>query len=236
MYSHLIKSPARGDDGPVREGNEGVGGGGQSGGAEPVAWGASYVGVRRATGQPRLAVVLSSSSKVGTMNHSVLRALTLVFAGAIAVSSVGCSSDDDPAPSDTMGAAGSSGATQTMFDKYGVDAFVAVNDEIIARAAAADTSKLGDSFTKLDAAGVENLRKNLAAFLVQVYGGPANYTGRSMAEAHKGLGITDAQYTFFVTDVIVPALAAKGVSEEDIQKGFAPPVLDPAFQASIVGK
>jgi truncated hemoglobin YjbI len=182
---------------------------------------------------------LLESSQGGIMKQSLLRAMTVVFAGAIAITAVACSSDDDPAPADNMGASGSSGAagaTQTMFDKYGLDAFVAVNDEIITRAAAADTSKLGDSFTKLDAAGVEELRTNLAAFLVQVYGGPANYKGRSMAEAHAGLGITDAQYTFFVTDVIVPALKAKGVSDEDIQKGFAPPVLDPAFQASIVGK
>ncbi|HEV2637424.1 MAG TPA: group 1 truncated hemoglobin [Actinocrinis sp.] len=44
--------------------------------------------------------------------------------------------------------------------------------------------------------GVElsKLRAHMAALLSQVLGGPADYTGRELGEAHAGLGITDADY------------------------------------------
>jgi hemoglobin len=38
------------------------------------------------------------------------------------------------------------------------------------------------------------LRAHQAKLLVQVTGGPVQYEGRELAEAHKGLGITSADY------------------------------------------
>lgn len=127
-----------------------------------------------------------------------------------------------------------------MFDKYGETAFVAVRDSIVTKAVAAPTDKLGDSFA--DFAGsatpgqLQVFQDHLAAFLVMVYGGPANYEGRSMEAAHAGLGITSDQYDYFITEVVVPALADNGVPADDISNCFAPPVTDPAFKASIVGQ
>ena len=128
--------------------------------------------------------------------------------------------------------------TAEMFGKYGQDAFLAVNDAIIAASVAAPTAMIGTSFQDLAAAGeerVEEFRANLAAFLVFVYGGPNNYTGPTMEEAHEGLNITSDQYDYFVTEIIVPVLTDAGVEEDDITNCFAPPVVDPAFKASIVG-
>ena len=128
--------------------------------------------------------------------------------------------------------------TAEMFGKYGQEAFLQVNDDIIAASVAAPTAMLGTTFQDLAAAGadrVEEFRTNLANFLVFVYGGPNNYTGPTMEEAHEGLNITSEQYDYFVTEIIVPVLVADGVSEDDITNCFAPPVVDPAFKASIVG-
>jgi hypothetical protein len=140
--------------------------------------------------------------------------------------------DDDGTPD-----AGVDCSTQ-MFDKYGLDAFVAVNDAIIAASVAAPTAMVGTSFQDLAAAGDERVQEfttNLANFLVLVYGGPDNYTGPSMVEAHTGLDITEDQYTYFVTQIIVPVLTDAGVSSDDITNCFAPPVLDPDFKATIIG-
>jgi hypothetical protein len=164
------------------------------------------------------------------LKYSHLTALAL--AGALAVAA-GCS--DDPDTDEMTNASCSS----EMFDKYGVDAFLAVNDRIIELSVAAPTSMVGPTFQQLaaqPAERVEEFRANLANFLVFVYGGPNNYDGPSMEAAHNGLNITSEQYDFFVTDVIVPALADSGVPEEDITDCFAPPVLDENFKNSIVNR
>lgn len=164
------------------------------------------------------------------MNYSHLTVFAI--AGALTLCSA-CS--DDPAVDDDSRASCSS----EMFDKYGVDAFLAVNTRIIDLAVAAPTSMVGPTFQDLAAqptARVQEFSDNLANFLVFVYGGPNNYTGPDMETAHRGLGITSEQYDFFVTDVVVPALADSGVPEEDITDCFAPPVLDPTFKASIVNQ
>jgi hypothetical protein len=57
-----------------------------------------------------------------------------------------------------------------------------------------------------------------------------------METAHIGLGITSEQYDAFVGMVIVPALQSAGVDPDDIEDCFAPPVIDPAFKATMVGK
>jgi hypothetical protein len=162
----------------------------------------------------------------------------LFCAMALAAASVGmlaCGGDDDDEGDMGQGSA----CSTEMFEKYGTEAFLAVNDSIIEKSVAAPTSMLGTSFQELAAAGetrVSEFRANLAAFLVMVYGGPANYEGPSMEAAHAGLDITSAQYDYFVANVVVPALVDNGVPMADISDCFAPPVTDPAFKASIVGQ
>jgi len=158
----------------------------------------------------------------------------------------GCSSDDGMTMEASGGSSGSGGKTSTetscttqMFDKYGVDAFIAVRDSIVEKAVAAPTDKLGDSFQNFVAQSpdrVAGFKDNLAAILVKVYGGPDDYQGASMQSAHRGLNITSDQYDYFITEVVVPALSENGVPESDITECFAPPVTDPAFKASIVGQ
>jgi hypothetical protein len=89
--------------------------------------------------------------------------------------------------------------------------------------------------------------------LVWAYGGPNSivytdgktYVGNDedMVAAHTGLNITSAQYTYFLTNIVVPALTSNGVkngtggaaSPDDVGTCFAPVLTATAFVASIVG-
>ena len=48
--------------------------------------------------------------------------------------------------------------------------------------------------TYFDGVDMARLRSHQALLLVQVTGGPARYEGRDLAEAHRGLNITSADY------------------------------------------
>ncbi|MEO8213042.1 MAG: hypothetical protein ABI560_07610 [Myxococcales bacterium] len=186
--------------------------------------------------------------------------LPLLGLTILAASSQGCDSDSDSKDSKAAdkgpGAAlkcASSG--KNAFDTFGTTAFVAVNEAIFTNVGtevtASGATNLGDSFGKIgtgtppstadDAAAFKG---NLAAFLVYAYGGPSvitytdgkMYTGpQDMVSAHAGLGITSAQYDYFIANVVVPALTSSGVTTADVSSCFAPIVTDAAFKASIVG-
>ena len=144
---------------------------------------------------------------------------------------------DAPAPAKEAEAPAGN-CTKDMFKKYGEDAFLKVNDSIIAKAVAAPTDKIGNTFKKLakNKAEAEKVKKHLAQFLVKVYGGPDAYKGKTMEAVHKGMKITSDQYDWFVENVVVAALKDNGVSDDDIKNCFAPPVTDASFKATIVGR
>ncbi len=145
---------------------------------------------------------------------------------------------------------------KNAFGSYGVNAFVAVNEQIFSNVTseltANSTANLGSAFTKIGtgnppstADGLAAFKGNLAAFLVYTYGGPSiitytdgmtYYGPQDMSQSHAGLGIASSQYDYFVSNVVVPALTAKGVSSSDVSACFAPPLLDAGFKASIVGQ
>jgi hypothetical protein len=114
------------------------------------------------------------------------------------------------------------------------------------------TTPLGSSFTLVGSGNppstADNLatfKGNLAAFLVYLYGGPTQITytdgvvyqgPQSMQQAHQGLNITASEFTYFVSNIIVPALTSNGVPATDVSTCFAPPLADPTFVASVVGQ
>ena len=85
---------------------------------------------------------------------------------------------------------------KSLYDRIGgAPALRAVVDDFVA-AAAADPKV---NFTRNGAwqasdAAVSALKEHLVDFMAQALGGPKNYTGRSMKEAHKGMGITQAEF------------------------------------------
>lgn len=156
--------------------------------------------------------------------------LSLVLAASCSL--LACTDDDD---------GGDPGGTCTtqMYGKYGKDAFTAVNSQIlknIVQVSSVNPSPIGDSFKGLTAQAVARVEANLLDLLIKVYGGPDNYKGDDMETAHTGLAITSEQYDAFVGMVVVPALTASGVPNEDITNCFAPPMVDAEFKASMVGK
>ncbi len=96
-----------------------------------------------------------------------------------------------------------------------------------------------DDFAPLVAEGgpaVDAFKASLTAFISDVYGcTTGSYAGPSMEAAHAGMGITQEDYDAFV-GIIVDVLRTNGVVEDDINLCFAPPLVDPAFVATIVGQ
>ncbi len=70
--------------------------------------------------------------------------------------------------------------------------------------------------TEKQLAGVPALKKSVIAFFSSVTGGPIKYTGKSMKDAHKGMGITDEQFDAFAAD-LKAALEKNGVKPEDVK-------------------
>jgi hypothetical protein len=168
-----------------------------------------------------------------------------IAASTLALAATACGSSSTTTTGTTGAGGGSTSATTStgtgggectskMYAKYGDAAFTQVSKDIVA-AAAAD-AKMAPFFKSLDTqAKADAFIASLANFLVYVYGGPNNYKGPDMVTAHKGLMISSDDYDYFV-GLIVGVLTKDGVSADDIMTCFAPPVVDPAFKASIVGK
>jgi hypothetical protein len=162
------------------------------------------------------------------------------------------------APSSTLPACASG---MNAFETYGSAAFVTVTKAIVANTlaefggsggAAAGEANLGSAFTNIGnaAAGSDYaddgtaFTGRLAAFISLAYGGPTSttvdgvsYDGEiDMKTAHAGMAITSAQYDYFVTNDIVPALTASGVTTADVTACFAPVVTDDTFKNTIINQ
>lgn len=126
----------------------------------------------------------------------------------------------------------------SMYAKYGDAGFQVVNENIGKLALAAPTDKLGDSFqTKIADANATRKAEfgaHLLSFLESAFGNPNAYVGPDMVSSHAHLDITVAQYQYFISDVVVPALKTSGVDPNDITNCFAPAVLNKSFVKTVV--
>ena len=140
------------------------------------------------------------------------------------------------------------------FTTYGAKAFVAVNEQIFANVnseiGANGTANLGTAFTLVGSGNppatldkLATFKGNLASFLAYTFGGPTSivytdgvtYQGpQDMAQAHVGLHITSAQYDYFLSNIVVPALTSQGVPSADVSSCFAPALTNASFKALIV--
>jgi len=59
-------------------------------------------------------------------------------------------------------------------------------------------------------------KKHLCAFLEAGSGGPAQYTGRSMVDAHRGMNVSEAEYMAAIDDIL--AALRKHAVDEQTQK------------------
>ena len=87
---------------------------------------------------------------------------------------------------------------KSLYDRLGgLPAITAVVDDFVANVAA--DSRINGYFAK---ANIPNLKRNLVDQICQASGGPCTYTGKDMKTAHKGMGITDADFNALVEDLV----------------------------------
>ena len=178
----------------------------------------------------------------------------VLFSVAVAVAQVSCgTSTSNNGGTTTGGTTGGScvtpaaapaakaapACTTSMYAKYGADGFNQVLNNIGALATSKSlVPQLGDTFQTLIVAASQarqtQFNTNLSDFIIQVYGGPQQYTGPTIVLAHASLQITSAQFDAFISDVVVPALTQAGVTSSDITDCFAPPLTDPNFKGQVV--
>jgi hemoglobin len=73
------------------------------------------------------------------------------------------------------------------------------------------------AFFRHNKSGLARFRQQLC----QLSGGPCQYGGKDMKTAHRGMGLSDAQFDAFIEDFKL-ALAENGVSEPDARDLVAP--------------
>lgn len=181
----------------------------------------------------------------GTLAAGAFAALAAVAAGCDDTSNTGGAGGAGSSTSSTKASSGSTGSGSTgsaMADctkictTYG-PAVPKVSSDIVDKAAADPEFK--DFFAGLVAKGpaaVDAFKTSLANFISDAYKcSTGKYTGPSMAAAHTGLAITQKQYDDFIA-LIAGVLKTNGVPDADITGCFAPPLVDPAFSSTIVGK
>ena len=87
---------------------------------------------------------------------------------------------------------------QSLYDRLGGAAAVtAVVDDFVGRCAA--DSRINGKFARTD---VPRLKAMLVEQVSAATGGPVQYTGRRMAETHRGMGVTGGEFEALVEDLL----------------------------------
>ena len=85
----------------------------------------------------------------------------------------------------------------SLYDRLGgKDAITAVVDDFVGNVAA--DKRINARFAKTN---IPHLKQMLVEQICSATGGPCTYTGKSMKDAHKGMKITDADFTALVEDL-----------------------------------
>ncbi|MFQ5990638.1 MAG: group 1 truncated hemoglobin [Candidatus Methylomirabilales bacterium] len=119
-------------------------------------------------------------------------------------------------------------AEKSLYERLGgKPAIQAVVDDFVANVAA--DKRINHFFAKTD---IARLKANLVSQICEATGGPCKYTGRTMKEAHKGMGVSSADFNALVED-LVKTLDKFKVPEKE--KGELLAILGP-MKADIVEK
>ena len=129
--------------------------------------------------------------------------------GALILSSViACARGEQPA--DTAQVAQTTVATPSLYERLGGrDAIVMVIDSFVARVAA--DARINRKFERSDIGRVKSM---LVEQVCAATGGPCTYTGRSMKEAHRNMGVTEGEFNALVED-LTATLRALNVPERE---------------------
>jgi hemoglobin len=89
-------------------------------------------------------------------------------------------------------------AKKPLYDRLGGQgAIQAVVDDFIANVAA--DARINKRFANAD---IPRLKTKLVEQICEASGGPCKYTGATMLDAHRGMNITDAEFTALVEDLV----------------------------------
>jgi hemoglobin len=102
----------------------------------------------------------------------------------------------------------------SLYDRLGGEAGITkVVDDFVASVMASDKirARHKEHFQKGDVAG---LKRKLIDQIGEATGGPQKYKGKNMKDAHKGLGITNADFDALV-EALVQALDKNNVGEQE---------------------
>jgi hemoglobin len=104
---------------------------------------------------------------------------------------------------------------KTLYQNLGGrKAIVAVVDEFVARVAADKRINAFFAATAADAKRLAGFKGKLVDQICQASGGPCKYTGKDMKSAHRGMGVSGADFGALVED-LVGALDKFNVAEKD---------------------
>jgi hemoglobin len=116
----------------------------------------------------------------------------------VSIVSLAACARDDTSTADTAADVAADTAQRTLYDRLGGrDAIAMVVDSFVARVAA-DT-RINKKFARSD---VPRVKSMLVDQICNATGGPCTYTGRSMKEAHRNMGVTDGEFDALVEDLV----------------------------------
>jgi hemoglobin len=161
--------------------------------------------------------------------HHNMRKNLITVAIAIAVA-MGCIT---PALASAQAMAKGQMAKKSLYSRLGgKKAITTVVDEFVG--IVANDGRINKFFAETagDPNRLARFKANLVDQICQVTGGPCKYKGKAMAPAHKGMGITDADFNALVED-LVAALNKFNVPEAERNELLA--ILGP-MKPNIVGQ
>jgi hemoglobin len=121
-----------------------------------------------------------------------MKAIEFVILGTLTVSLVACASESQRAAEEQRPAKKTS-----LYERLGgLPGITAVVDAFVGRVANDD--RINDYFANAD---LPHLKSQLVDQICQASGGPCTYGGRSMKDAHKGMGVTNDAFDALVADL-----------------------------------
>ena len=102
---------------------------------------------------------------------------------------------------------------QTLYEKYGGQPTVEKLVDYFYDHLVLQDNTVNQFFTKTD---MKNQKKKQANFITFALGGAPKYTGKTMREAHKGMGIQPEHFQTIINH-LVTTLKVHGVEQQDIE-------------------
>lgn len=139
-----------------------------------------------------------------TRHVTTLAFLLALFIGAA------CSRDKDTQAGDTLGATttgaiSDTAASRSLYDRLGgKSAITAVVDTFVAHVAA--DARINKKFAR---SNIPRVKAMLVEQICAQTGGPCTYTGRTMKEAHRNMGVTEGEFNALVEHLVMAFNAFK---------------------------